>query len=237
MNRHSFAADAGLPHFIGIDVALEYARGLLRKRVREFRNIGLSDPVDWLNLSTLSGVLGLTCETIPTLPFADGRVALGLLDIPERSILVSEERGLEVARFTWAHELGHYLYHQDRVKRHWERGLDPAEKNPQEREANQFASRLLMPKKLLTLRLSMYFSKPPIRVNENWLYFLLGDQTDPDPKRLDLEYALATANKSSGSEPIEPLHQQFKVSKMAMAIRLLEIGALVYPATSYRTDL
>lgn len=171
MNRSSFATDVGLPRFIDVDAAVEYAHGLLRRRAHKFRDLGLSDPVDWLDPSTLCEILGLTYETTPKIAFADGRVALGLLDLSKRRILVSEGRGLEVARYTGAHELGHSLYHQDRTRKHWERELDPAEGDPREREANQFAATFLMPRKLLIDRLSRSFFKPPIRVDENWLYF------------------------------------------------------------------
>lgn len=237
MNRRSFAADAGLPHFINTDAAVKHAHGLLLERRREFRNRGLSDPVEWLSPPVLAEILGLTYETAPKIDRSAGRPVLGLLDLSKRSILVSEERGLEVARYTGGHELGHALYHQDRVRPHWERGLDPAEKNPQERDANEFASNFLMPRKELTRRLRASFGELPVRVDDQWLYFLLGDQTDPDPNTLDLEYALAGSSKDIRYKQIVPLHQQFKVSQTAMAIRLREIRALKYPATSYRTDL
>lgn len=240
MNNRSLATNIKLPCFFDIDAAVEYAHGLLRGRRREFRDRGLSDPVDWLSPPTLAEILGLAYETVPKILLADrprGRVALGLLDLSKRSVLVSEEKGLEVARYTGAHELGHYLYHRHRVRQHWERELDPDQKDPQEREADDFAARFLMPTSLLTRRLTEDFCKPPIRIDESWLYFLLGDQVDPDSKELDLEYALAKANRNSRYQQIVPLHQQFKVSKQAMAIRLQEVRALVYPVTSYRTDL
>lgn len=50
-------------------------------------------------------------------------------------------------RFTIAHEIGHYMLHRDHSS--FEDGLlfrKDANKNPQETEANQFASFLLMPK-------------------------------------------------------------------------------------------
>ncbi len=238
MSRHDLATNVELPRFFNVDAAVDYAHGLLRGRRHEFKGRGILDPVDWLSPSTLAEMLGLTYEVTPRIHLdrEDGRVALGLLDLSKRSVLVSEI-GLEAARYTGAHELGHALYHQGRVRQHWERELDPAEKDPQERQADQFAARFLMPKRLLIRRLMENFFEPPVRIDENWLYFLLGDQFDPDPKELDLEYALAKANKNNRDQQIIPLHQQFKVSRKAMAIRLQEIGALVYPVTSYRTDL
>ena len=239
MSRHDLATNVELPRFFNVDAAVDYAHGLLRRRRHEFKGRGILDPVDWLSPSTLAEMLGLTYEVIPRIDLdrEDGRVALGLLDLSKRSVLVSEEIGLEAARYTGAHELGHALYHQGRVRQHWERELDPAERDPQEREADQFAARFLMPESLLIRRLRENFSEPPIRIDEKWLYFLLGDQIDLDPQKLDLEYALARSSRNSSYQQIIPLHQQFKVSKKAMAIRLQEIRALSYPVTSYRTDL
>lgn len=240
MSRHRLATDVGLPRFINIDAAVEHARGLLRRRRHEFIDRDLVDPVEWLNPSVLCEMLGLIYKTVPKIHLADRadrRAIVGQLDLSNRSVLVSEERGPDVARYTGAHEIGHFLYHQGRVRQHWEREFEPAQKDPQEREADQFAARFLMPEKLLIRRLTENFGSPPIRVDENWLYLLLGDQIDPDPKKLDLEYALAKANRDSHYQQIIPLHQQFKVSKQAMAIRLREIQALMYPVTSYRTDL
>lgn len=222
-------------------MAVEYAHSRLRGRRHELLDDGLSDPVEWLNPSILTEMLGLTYETTPKIHLADrpdGRPAVGLLDLRKRQILVSQERGLEVARYTGAHELGHYLYHRNSVRQHWEREFDTGKKrSPQEREADQFAARFLMPEKLLIDRITANFCQPPIRVNDNWLYFLLGDRTDPDPKELDLEYALARTNRSGLYQQITPLSRQFMVSPKAMAIRLREVRALLYPVTSYRTDL
>ncbi len=237
MSRDGLATSVILPRFPNVDAAVGYAHRLVWSRRQEFGGRDVSDYVELLNLPALAGIFGLTYETMPTMPRANGRAALGLLDLSKGSVLVSEERGLEVARYTAAHEFGHLLYHQDGVRQHWERELDPAEKDPREREANQFAARFLMPKKLLIRRLSKHFDVPPIRMDENWLYHLLGDQADPDPKELDLEYALAKANRNSRDQQIIPLHQQFKVSKQAMAIRLQEVRALEYPVTSHRTDM
>lgn len=237
MTGQGLATNVELPRFFDIDAAVLFAHQYLW---REFRDCGFSDPVALLNPPVLAEKLGLTYKTTPQIHLAEGvlgRAVVGRLDLKGRSILVSEERGLEVARYTGAHELGHYLYHQHKVRRHWEREFDPKTKDPQEREANQFAARFLMPGNLLIRRLTENFGPPPFQVDDKWLYFLQGDQPDPDPKELDLEYALSRASKNGHYHQIVPLHQQFRVSQKAMAIRLREIRALVYPGTSHRTDL
>ena len=231
----------GLPPFNNVDEAVKYAHTRLW---RQYGSERLSDNVQFrvslLDPSILAKMLGLTYEIVPEMQWLAriaGHPVAGQLDLEEESILVSEERGLAVARFTGAHELGHFLYHREDVKWHWEREFDPKTTDPQEQEANHFAAKFLMPEGLLVPQLTQSFGQPPIQVDENWLCFLLGDQIDPDPGVLDLEYALAGSRRDADRRQIIPLHQQFKVSKKAMAIRLQEVGALVYPATSYRNDL
>lgn len=237
MGTRDSVTNIRLPCFFHVDAAVAFAH---RHLWRELRDRRVSDHVALLDPSILAEMLGLTYEVMPQIRLEDkvgGGTVVGLLDVGRRSILVSEERGLEVARYTGAHELGHWLYHQNKVKRHWEREFDPDTKDPQEREADQFAARFLMPRNLLIRRLAENFGQPPIQLDDRWLYFLLGDQPDLDPKDLDVEYALAKSHRSASNDQIIPLNQQFKVSPKAMAIRLQEIGAVVHPSTSYRTDL
>lgn len=229
----------GLPPFNNIDAAVKFAHTCLW---REYGSEERSDDVPFLvwmlDPSMLAKMLGLTYVPMPEMEVAGiaGHPVAGQLDLGDRSILVSEERGPAVARFTGAHELGHFLCHRENLRWHWEREFDPKTKDPQEQEANHFAARFLMPEGPLVLQLTQSFGQLPIQVDEHWLCFLLGDQTDPDPRELDLEYALAGSRTSADRRQITPLHQQFKVSKKAMAIRLQEVGALAYPATSYRND-
>ena len=231
----------GLPIFLRVEDAVAYALQCLRARRRAFREQGMHDPVDWLEPSRLANTLGLEYEVVPTIHLTDrfgDDVPVGLLDPGRKHVIVSEERGQEVARFTGAHELGHYLYHQGKYQQHWERMYDPNRPRPRkEREADVFAGMFLMPEKMLRARIAANFDSLPIRVNDNVLFFLCGNSFDPDPDKLELEYALAKARTNFRGEHIIPLCQQFKVSVTAMAKELRRLRALSYPVTSYRADL
>lgn len=236
-----------LPIFMTVEAAVEYALQRLRERRRIFKEQGLHDPVDWLEPSILARMLGLEYELVPTMHLADRRgsdVPVGLLDLNRRAVVVSEHRGLSAARFTGAHELGHYLYHQGRYRKHWERVYDPTRRRSQaEREADTFAGRFLVPKKLLrarieaNFRVERNFCSLPISVNDNVLFHLCGGAFEPDPDNLELEYALAKTHTNFDGEHIVPLYEQFKVSVTAIAIELRRLRVLSYPMTSYRADL
>ena len=227
--------------FTNVEAAVNHAHVLLRERRHEFRRHGLHDPVDWLDPHMLAEMLGLKYELEPSIRVADRLTRdnpYGLLILNERRCIVSEERGPAVARYTGAHEIGHYLHHQSKLNQHWERSFDSEKPRPLlEREADLFASIFLMPPKLLLQRIEYHFAQRPLRVNDNLQFLLCPNYTDLDPAKLDLEYALARASIDFRRRHIVPLHQQFKVSVKAMAIRLQQLRVFSYPTTSYRTDL
>ena len=227
--------------FISVEHAVAHAHKLLLEDRRSLRESGFRDPVDWLEPSILAEKLGLEYELVPTVPIAEhrgGDTPVGLLDLVRKHVLVSEQRGPEVARFTGAHEIGHYLYHQGKLKKHWERVVDPSRpRPPREREADLFASLFLMPERLLRRRIDASFGTSPLRITDNERFHLCPNLIDLDPSALDLEYALATASRDFSGCHIVPLHRQFKVSVQAMAIQLHQLEVLLYPATSCQTDL
>ena len=232
--------------FFDVDAAVWYAHDCIRERRHQFRAEGLDDPVDWLDPATLSEIVGLAYETVPSIPL-EGRAVrdapVGLLDVVRRHVLVSEELGLEVARYTGAHEIAHYLLHRRNFKQHFERAFDPTKgRSRREREADEFAARFLMPDKLLRTRCSQVLALPddsqlPIKVNDQVSFSLGPNIAHIDRHKLDLEFALARLGRDFMNRPIVPLHQQFKVSTTALAIRLQEIEVFRYPVTSYSTDL
>ena len=230
-----------LPYFFNVDAAVKYLHDCIRKRRHNLRANGLTDPVEWLHPHISAEILGLSYEVVPQVRVenqtSDRNIA-GLLLLNEGRIVISEEQGQDVMRFTAAHELGHYLYHQKHHRQHWERAYDPSKpRSREEREADLFAAMFLMPGSLLFRRVVESFGQPPIVVNDNVLFSLCPNQIDPDSSKLDLECALAGARKDFCGRHIVPLHQQFKVSPKAMAIRLQQLSVLTYPTTSYQTDL
>lgn len=232
--------------FLRVDWAVGHAHDRLRERRHQFRQSGLIDPVDWLNPPIIAKMLGLTYEVVPHIHLEDrlSRDApVGLLDLVRRHVLVSEELGLEVARYTGAHEIAHYLLHQHGFEQHFERAVDPTRpRTRREREADQFAAKFLMPEKLVRDRCLQVLALPndsgfPIKVNDQVSFLLDPNMMDEDRERLGLEFALARLGRDFSNRPIVPLHQQFKVSIKAFAIRLQEIGVFRHPVTSYSTDL
>lgn len=232
--------------FFDVDAAVWYAHDCLRERRHQFRAGGLDDPVDWLDPAKLAELIGLTYEVVPSISLegrAERDAPVGLLDVVRRHVLVSEELGLEVARFTSAHEVAHYLLHWHGFEQHLERVFDPTRRRShREKEADQFAARFLMPDKLVRRRCLQVLalrdeSELPIKVNDQISFLLNPNVTDVDREKLDLEFALARLGRDFLNRPIVPLRQQFKVSTTALAIRLQEVGVFRYPATSYSTDL
>ena len=227
--------------FIDVESAVEHAHALLWERRHEFRERGLGDLVDWLDPPILAEMLGLKYELVPNIYVAErftSDAPVGLLDLNESRVVVSEELGPEVARFTGAHELGHYLYHRSKLRQHWERAFDPNRRRPKsEREADLFSATFLMPQRLLLQRIGDSFGPLPLPATDNVQFHLCPHSTDVDADNLDLEYALARARRNFMGMSVVPLHQQFKVSVTAMAIRLEQLRVFSYPTTSYRTDL
>lgn len=75
----------------------------------------------------------------------------GFLDFNDKIIIVNSERKPYVQNFTIAHELGHWLLHNDRRKEYVLKLSCPngGEDDPMEKEANTFAAELLVPMKEL----------------------------------------------------------------------------------------
>lgn len=83
-----------------------------------------------------------------------GRVA-GFLDVKENVVYVNKEDSDHRKAFTVAHELGHYLLHEEELKTNpnlsilFRMPLGTIDPNPLEQEANTFAARILVPKRIL----------------------------------------------------------------------------------------
>ena len=115
----------------------------LRERLRDGKR-----PVDVFDVAQRIGLLvlfrplvGLLGAYVPT-PGSDG-------------MLITTRRNLHIQRFTAAHELGHYVLRHKAISLDTERDIgfvargETASHDPQEFEADAFASELLLPKWLL----------------------------------------------------------------------------------------
>ena len=187
--------------------------------------------IDMLDPLKAFELIGYKCSAESTLgEFRDnGKLieAAGLIDNDSRKIRISERFKPEVRRFTAAHELGHALLHTQSGL-HRDRPIDGAikAKSSSEYEADFFASRFLMPEKLLKTAFKKLFLADKFILDENTASaFRIGSYHEVKSKfksKRDLSRFLASTEHYNGIR-FHSLASQFKVSVGAMAIRLEEL--------------
>ena len=195
-----------------------------------------SDYFSVLEPENAASVLGLSYQIEETLGnFGSGKdhfEVAGSIDRNRSVISVSRQFPLEVRRFTGAHEIGHWVLHQDEVM-HRDRpikGLPFSQQklSPKEREANYFAACFLVPEKLLLKTYRSLFGEPPFQFDESTSFFLAHDDPDrlirPEQGSLDRELSLACHEPFHNGQKFKSLAEQFRVSATTMAIRLREVG-------------
>lgn len=158
----------------------------------------------------------------------------GMLDRRDRKIAVARKFGSHVARFTGAHEIGHWILHPDETH-HRDRPMKDLAGSAQyrplmEQEADYFAACFLMPRKLVKNRFEANFGfTSPLVFDDNAAFFLSPDDPDAllraEPDSLDREAAVAGA-RHYGGRHFTSLAEQFQVSNKAMAIRLKELNLI-----------
>jgi hypothetical protein len=197
-----------------------------------------------IDLHEIAYSAGLRVEEIEELggvrlmnPWAESGVeVVGILDRINDTATISRKQSLAVQRFTLAHEIAHWVLHPGLVH-HRERvesdNLSPRlAKRPEEREADIFASELLMPAAIIKREMAKRFGGPidGSLVHEDLAFMLsVGTGKTIQPTWLaripQMEGAQLFAQASSfGGPPFEPLCEAFGVSAKAMAYRLLELG-------------
>ena len=199
-------------------------------------------PIEMLDPSVAASLLGLTYLELPTLgstrfaPQGQRFQAAGLFDRRSGKIAVSTEFTMHERRFTAAHEIGHYLLHEQEIM-HRDRplgGYHSQSLKPQiEREADYFAACFLMPSTLLVKKFEQQFRcKGQFQFSDVTCYHL--NPNDPDALQyalqnsLDREIALARCTQFNGRAMIS-LAQQFGVSDSAMALRIKELNLVRWP--------
>lgn len=157
-----------------------------------------------------------------------GEVA-GVISRSPRIVSVSQRFVLPIQRFTLAHELGHDVCHPG------ENGLHrdvPLEKTGQFRswkeiEADRFASCFLMPERLILRQFRDCFRVECIELSEEMAYALCGvgeDRVREQHKSLRGIAQLVAGSGQFNGRHFMPLASQFRVSRIAMAIRLEGLG-------------
>lgn len=154
----------------------------------------------------------------------------GLLNRPQGLIQVSDLFCETTQRFTGAHELGHYILHDDEVM-HRDRpivggSLAQIKRTAKEWQADHFAACFLMPEKLVFKAFENRFgSRKPFEFGDNAAYWLRPH--DPESvfnSNIDEQAAILATAPRYGGVLFPKLCDEFRVSISAMAIRLIELG-------------
>lgn len=159
----------------------------------------------------------------------------GSIDRGLNRISVSTEFKHNTVRFTGAHEVGHWVLHPDQVM-HRDlpvEGLTTKHRNRKEKEADYYAACYLMPSRLLGDMFSKLFCTTiPLAIDETVAFHL--NPQDPqslllaDDESLERELAVARC-ESFGTQRFNSLAKIFRVSDLAMAIRIKELKLIRWP--------
>lgn len=153
----------------------------------------------------------------------------GVIDQPNKLVAISHNQSSDIKLFTIAHELGHAILHDQKVL-HRETPLNSKgnrkSRNPQEIQADNFASSFLMPKNLVIQAFNEIYSTKHFKLDENSA-FKLGGRTNADIrkecKNLRGLTRLLAKNEFYDNSSHNSLVEIFGVSVEAMAIRLEEL--------------
>lgn len=192
-----------------------------------------SDPIEVLDLEVASEVNGYSYSHSEGLGRSDGRhgrfEVAGIIDSQSNQIIISRQFDPQAQRFTGAHELGHAVLHAPSGVVHRDRSMDGSSRarDTMEREADKFASYFLMPGKLVKKEFLSIFGVSPFVLNEASAFALIGEGLIEAERRFssvrELALLLGSVESYNGRRHVS-LCQKFGVSRMAMAIRLEELG-------------
>lgn len=152
----------------------------------------------------------------------------GILDETKKTVSISGQPPPDYRAFTAAHELGHAVLHdvEGTIHRDQPKNGSQHANDPQEWEANKFATFFLMPRNLVRARFEETFGPSPFVLNDETAFALtyrdLSTVKQWYPSRRDLSKFLARTDQYNGKH-IVPLVTQFGVSVKALAIRLEEL--------------
>lgn len=192
-----------------------------------------TDPVDLLDPVKALQAIGfdfLLEEGLGSIPGRSGQIEVaGVIDMNAKTVRVGRQFPEAVRTFTAAHELAHAVLHPQLDGLHRDKALDGVLQATDrvETEANRFATLFLMPAKLVKARFLELFLTERFEINDDTAFALAGrslaDLGNAYETRRSLTRALAASERYNGRHFI-PLHQQFRVSREAMAIRLEELS-------------
>lgn len=218
-----------------IEIAAREVQKSIWARRNEIWPEGAPPPIRMLEPEIAAFVLGVDYEFYPELILLDKQNSkyeiAGLLDRQARKIAVADQFPQETIRFTGAHEIGHWVLHEDEIM-HRDRpikglNLDSSRRSRREAEADYFAACYLMPEKLVVEAFESAFEVKGQFVFDDTTAFWL-NPVDPEALlrteygSLDRALALASSQSYAGKH-FDSLAKQFRVSVTTMAIRLNEL--------------
>lgn len=193
-------------------------------------------------------VLGWNLEEVPSIGQAkygdifSGESVLGKIELGKKLITINVgDTSKEIRNFTLAHEIGHLVLHQASISCHGGSALRKRSVRRlkfenhdesalrQEREADVFASELLMPEKAVRKQFHFTFSREAIRSQSTFIQKLYERQMGDSIRRrasIDQSSPIAVARYIANykSDPdMLPLTEFFGVSRDAMSYRLVEL--------------
>lgn len=183
-------------------------------------------------------VLGWQVEETPDLGATEyGERVTGKCIFENKQIRLLSETLEPEKRFSLAHEIGHAILHKEapacrggvhsrtRSSRPLRRRVWDTAKQEIERQADAFASELLMPERAVCKHFRELFTRERVWIGSSSFLERIGCQSRyGQPTVQSVSECLATIKPSSEQES---LADYFGVSKTAMSIRLRELG-LVY---------
>jgi Zn-dependent peptidase ImmA (M78 family) len=154
----------------------------------------------------------------------------GVIDHQQQLVTISENFRSSTKRFTTAHELAHAVLHADGSTMHRDLPLERAGvvRDWREVEANRFGSAYVMPSKSVEKEFGYRFGPNKFELTDATAFALCGTNVDTvnklwrSPRQLSL--TIAGAERFDGAYFQTSLSERFKVSPLAMAIRLEDIG-------------
>ncbi len=216
-------------------VATQILRSLWKKAQESGQNFP-EDPVAIIDPISALQIYGFDVSYEEDLGLIDegkAKVA-GILDDSTKTVRISNQFPIEVRLFTVAHELGHVNLHDINGQMHRDRALngETLAKDELEREADKFATYFLMPEKLVLRRFRESFGADFLSLNENTAFALqslsLSEMKKQCRSLRDFSKVIAGTGKCFDRH-FPSLASQFRVSTLAMAIRLEELDLVEFP--------
>jgi len=224
--------------FSWIDEAVRSTQVEIWKRRVELWNGNVpSNPIDILDPGVALAARGYKVEARCSLgeAWVEGvrSEVAGIIDHDRNVVSISQQFLPPVQRFTLAHELAHSVLHPNGGSMHRDLPLEKSGivRSPQEIQANYFASVFLMTNRLVLQQFGVCFRILRFELTDEMAQALCRTSADCVRRRCrslrQLSMLIAGADSFNGKHFL-PLASQFRVSITAMAIRLEDLGLVIF---------